>query len=54
MGAPNPGFVVVDSSNCIVLSVDFPARAHNYRTTEVPLSALDLDEIHRTAGMSFP
>jgi hypothetical protein len=53
-GAPDPGFVVLNSSNDVVLSVELPTRTPSYRTQMVPLSALDLTELRDTAGTAVP
>jgi hypothetical protein len=53
-GAPDPGFVVLNSSNDVVLSVELPSRTPSYRTQMVPLSALNLTELRHTAGTAVP
>jgi hypothetical protein len=53
-GAPLPGFVVLDDSNDVELSVSLPADTASYRTQMVPASALDLSELRATAGTPVP
>ena len=48
-GAPDPGFVVSNSSNDVALEVTLPSQIPSYRTQMVPLSALNLTGYRDTA-----
>lgn len=53
-GAPLGGFSIVSSTNQVLMEVRFPPRVISYRTQMVPTSALDLTELHDSAGTAFP
>jgi hypothetical protein len=53
-GVPVAGFTVVDNSGTSLMNVQFQAGYVGNRTEFVPLSALDLTELHDTAGTPFP
>jgi hypothetical protein len=53
-GAPFAGFTVLDGTNSVLMTVEFPNGIVGNRTQKVSLSALDLTELHDSAGLSYP
>jgi len=53
-GAPTAGFSVIDNSADVLLNVAFPQGIVGNRAEMAPLSALNLTELHDSAGTSMP
>lgn len=53
-GAPTAGFTVIDDSNDVLLTVALPKGIVGNRTQKVPLDALDLTQLHDSAGTRYP
>jgi hypothetical protein len=53
-GAPFAGFTVLDGTNAVLMTVEFPNGIVGNRTQKVSLSALELTELHDSAGLSYP
>jgi hypothetical protein len=53
-GAPYAGFTVLDDANDVLMTVAFPKGIVGNRTQKVSLSALDLTELHDSAGLAYP
>lgn len=53
-GAPKAGFTVINPDNQVLMNLAYPAGFVGYRAEMVPLSALDLKELHDSAGTQVP
>jgi hypothetical protein len=53
-GVPNAGFTVVNANNKVLMRVEYPSGYDSYRTSMVPISALDLTELRNSAGTTVP